>query len=291
MAMIQHTTATTPANQVASTLNQDGVVIVDNLLKGSDVDELLEILKPEFDAQSVGGGKQFGNAKKSVAGIFRNSPKFAERLLTNKLINEATGLILGPNGDHYRLTVSGAGEIWKGGEEQYLHREIDIYAPYIAYDPGSPEYVVFAMFAASDFTRDNGATRLVPGSHRWPADRKAGSARPEEIAQAEMVKGSVVMWLGKTVHGLGANRTDQPRRSFGVAFSVDWLAQEENQYVVYPPDAIKHLSVEAQRLIGYRASPGVGWVRGRDSDWLVRAAGAGASSGPTGYVEEPALTT
>lgn len=286
MAKIAHFPRSAPAGEIAARLAQDGAVIVDNLLTASQVDRLLEILAPDFDALPINTDPIFGGAKKSVVGIFHKSGELVEHLLLNRLVHEVTSLALAKGGRHYKLTVSGAGEIWGGGEAQVLHRELDVYEPFIHYDPALPEYICFTMFAASDFTADNGATRIVPGSHLWPAERDPTSARPEEIAQAEMKKGSIVMWLGKTVHGLGSNITDRPRQSFATSYVVDWLAQEENQYLLYPPEAVRGFPVEAQRLLGYRASNFLGWVRGLNSECLLEKAQPGQLSGPSGIFEE-----
>jgi len=285
MAEIIHLPATAAPDVIATTLADQGAVIVDNLLSVEQVDRLLAIVKPDFDALPLDGDPQFGGAKKSAVGIFDKSPELIEAILLNKLVHQVTAIALAKGGQHYRLTVSGAGEIWGGGKAQVLHRELDIYEPYIHYDPALPEYICFTMFAASDFTRENGATRLVPGSHLWPADRDPTSARPDEVAQAEMKKGSIVMWLGKTVHGLGANYTDQPRRHFGTSYVVDWLAQEENQYLLYPPETAKNFPLEAQQLLGYRASNSVGWVRGLSNECLLHKAEPGELSGPMGLFD------
>lgn len=286
MAEIRHFARTAAAKDIAATLARDGAVIVDNVLADGQVDRLLEILKPDFDALPINADSAFGGAKKSVVGIFHKGPELIADLLLNQLVHDVTALALAKGGRHYKLTVSGAGEIWGGGEAQVLHRELDVYEPYIHYAPALPEYICFTMFAASDFSAENGATRIVPGSHLWPADRDPTSARPDEVAQAVMTKGSIVMWLGKTVHGLGANTTDRPRQSFATSYVVDWLAQEENQYLLYPPEMVRGFPVEAQRLLGYRASNFLGWVRGLHSECLLEKAQPGQLSGPSGIFEE-----
>ena len=84
------------------------------------------------------------------------------------------------------------------------------------------------MVALSDFTAANGATRVVPGSHLWPAGREPA---PEEILQAEMPAGAALFYLGSTVHGGGANRTArEARRGMFVGYVVGWLRTEENLF-------------------------------------------------------------
>jgi ectoine hydroxylase-related dioxygenase (phytanoyl-CoA dioxygenase family) len=86
-----------------------------------------------------------------------------------------------------------------------------------------PELQVASMVALVDFRAENGATRIVPGSDRWPHDR-----RPEEseIAEAEMPAGSAALYLGSTIHGAGTNATASEWRhglhvSYVLGYAVD----------------------------------------------------------------------
>jgi ectoine hydroxylase-related dioxygenase (phytanoyl-CoA dioxygenase family) len=84
------------------------------------------------------------------------------------------------------------------------------------------------MWAITDFRSDNGATLLVPGSHKWGKDREP---KDEEIPSAEMSAGSVLYWLGGTLHGAGANVSNDWRYGVILTYSLGWLRQEENQYL------------------------------------------------------------
>jgi ectoine hydroxylase-related dioxygenase (phytanoyl-CoA dioxygenase family) len=105
------------------------------------------------------------------------------------------------------------------------------------------------MVALTDFCAENGATRVVPGSHRWPLDR---SPEPDEIADAEMPTGSAVLYLGSTIHGGGANSTgDEWRLGLHVSFVLGWLRTEENNYLAVPPAVAATLPRAAQEVLGY----------------------------------------
>ena len=190
------------------------------------------------------------------------------QLPLNPVVQSVADNILGPTCNTYQLHATGAIQVWGGGKNQPLHRELDAYQPFIKPNPDDPEYILFFMFAGSDFSAENGATRLVPGSHRWPSDQQA---KEEEVAQADMPQGSVVVWLGKTLHGLGTNTTDTPRTGIFFSFSVGWLRQEENQYLAVPVDVAQQLPERMQQLLGYRAhGTFLGWVDGRDSTLQTR---------------------
>ena len=173
----------------------------------------------------------------------------------------------GPNCHHYNLGASVMLEVHRGGENQILHRENAIYQPYIEYIPEMREFIVSVNWAGTDFTLENGATRLVPGSHKWSEDR---IAKEDEIAQAVMPKGSAVVWLSRALHGAGASTSPEGRTAFFGSYVVDWVRQEENQYLTVPPEAAEKLPEKAQQLIGYRCSGTLGWVKGRAKENLLR---------------------
>jgi len=105
------------------------------------------------------------------------------------------------------------------------------------------------MVALEEFTLRNGATRLVPGSHRWPVEREA---LEEEFAEAAMLAGSAVVYLGSTLHGGGSNTTGKSgRRGLHLSYVVGWLRTEENNVLTTPPHLARSLPDRAQALLGY----------------------------------------
>jgi len=161
---------------------------------------------------------------------------------------------LRPNApDGYQLHVTAALNVAPGARAQVLHREED---PFTIFPLPRPHLIVATMWAISDFRAENGATLLVPGSHRWTADRQP---TPDEIVAAEMPAGSVLFWLGGTLHGAGANVSDEWRYGVVLTYSAAWLRQEENQYLDVPPDIAASLSPELQLMIGYKMSGALGF--------------------------------
>jgi len=151
---------------------------------------------------------------------------------------------LGANCERYQLHVTAALEVGPGAREQILHREED---PFKIFPLPRPNLIVASMWAIGDFTAENGGTRLVPGSHRWSEDRLPTI---DEIATAEMPAGSVLYWLGGTLHGAGANISDSWRFGVILSYSVGWVRQEENQYLSIAPKTVGKLSPELQALTG-----------------------------------------
>ena len=226
---------------IVSVLERDGVVAIRNIATPETMDRLLADLEPALVREEPGGGEFFGYRSKRVGGIVARTPVFSELIVDPLLLGLADAVLL-PNCETYQIPLSGLVQVWKGGEAQPLHRDTVGYDPYLKLGPGVPEIVLSAMWAVSDFSADNGATRFARGSHLWEPERKACDS---DIVQAVMPKGSVALWLGATLHGMAVNHTDTPRTGMVSGYCVGWLRQEENQYVVCPPDRRRHAARES----------------------------------------------
>ena len=257
-----------PLEDMRAALRDVGILIVERLVPDDVMDRIEGEIAPDLAAKEPGGGKFFGFRCKRLGGAVGRSQTFAHQLADPILLGLADALLL-ENCKTYQLQISSILQVWNGGELQPLHRDVGVYEPYVERRPGGPEIMVSLMWAMTDFTAENGATRLVPGSHLWDNERKATS---REEVQAVMPRGSLAIWRGAILHGMGVNRTDTPRTGLVGGFSAGWLRQEENQYLVCPPEKAQHLPERVQQLLGYKAhSPILGWVEDRDSKLLLRA--------------------
>eukprot|EP00913_Durusdinium_trenchii_P015472 g14533.t1 len=129
--------------------------------------------------------------------------------------------------------------------EQPLHRDRLAWGGFL---PSELEPQLNTIWAVTDFTQENGATRVVPGSNTWDPERQA---QEDEIAYAEMKAGSVLVYSGSVVHSGGKNQSDTDRMGLNITYCLGWLRQEENQYLSCPPDIAKDFSPELQALLGY----------------------------------------
>jgi len=137
-----------------------------------------------------------------------------------------------------------------------LHRDQWAFDMY----PFAKDYqvIVNAIWAMTDFTAQNGATRVVPGSHTFEDRLRFTEADTEPV---EMSKGSLFLYPGTTYHGGGANRSDTNRTGISLSYSASWLRQEENQYLAVPREIARTLPEELLRLIGYqRGAYALGYV-------------------------------
>ncbi len=105
------------------------------------------------------------------------------------------------------------------------------------------------MWALTDFTEANGATRVVPGSHR--AERSPDYGRPYDSVPAEMPAGSVLVWHGSLWHGGGANRTTERRVGIAMNYCAGWVRQQENQQLGIPLATLRDFEPRLQQLCGF----------------------------------------
>ena len=108
--------------------------------------------------------------------------------------------------------------------------------------------VINVMIALSDYTAENGATVVVPGSHKWEPGREP---QPDEITQAVMSPGSAAIFTGQTLHGGGKNVSGVPRRGLSVSYCHGWLVPVENSWLGIPLEKVRALPERAQSLLGY----------------------------------------
>jgi len=112
-----------------------------------------------------------------------------------------------------------------------------------------PPLVCNSMWALTDFTAENGATRIVPGSHRFPARPEYGT-HPDSIP-AEMSRGSVLIWNGSLWHGGGANRSARRRVGIAMNYCAGFIRQQENQQLGIPLDLVRTFEPRLQELAGF----------------------------------------
>jgi ectoine hydroxylase-related dioxygenase (phytanoyl-CoA dioxygenase family) len=256
--MIRRFRTNVEAATIASALREDGIVIVEELLAQEHIDQLGDEIAPHLAPQEPGGGVFFGKRVKRLAGLFQYG-RAIEAIVSTPLLIELVGSVLLPNCLNFRLGLTSALQNFPGGEDQPLHRDGDIYHPYLKIDG---EALVSVMIAGSDFTKANGGTRIAVGSHLWPRERLADDS---EVHQVEMPRGSAAIWLGNTLHGLAVNRSAAPRLGIVLGYALGWLRQEQEQFLIVPPERAALMPPEVRKIIGYQThGPFLGWKTGND---------------------------
>lgn len=238
--------ASATADEVADAIRTAGCAVVERLADEALCDRLAEELAPHLAATPTGGDEFTGADTRRTGALLARCPSSVE-LVAHPLVLDVADAVLWAKKTTFQLHLTQAITIGPGAEAQYLHRDqwcFDFF-PF----PDDVEVELATIWALDDFTEEVGATRVVPGSHTLG---DVSALRPADTVPAEMPRGSVVLYSGRTVHGGGANTTpDRWRTGINVDYVLGWLRQEENQYLSVPIDVVRDLPERVQRLMGY----------------------------------------
>ncbi len=240
-----HLPASATADELHDVLASDGAVIIDDLAGTDLIDRVVTEMTPYIEATPPGSDDFSGRNTKRTGALIARSPSSHE-LIEHPTILAVTAKLL-DRAQTFQLHLTQVISIGPDSPGQSIHR--DQWAFDFFEFPSDYHVQCNTIWALTDFTEENGATRLMPGSQDLPNDH---SHTVDETVPAEMGKGSCLLYTGKVYHGGGANRSDQTRMGLNITYDVGWLRQEENQYLSVPHDVAVTLPDELLRLMGYR---------------------------------------
>lgn len=244
-------------------LRRDGYCIVPDVVPRELVEALHGDLRDRFARTPFCDGDFYGRATKRFGALLRRSPH-ADAFVRHPLILDIAQAVLGPWCDSIQLNLTQGVEIHPGAEEQAPHRDQDMWRG----PKGEMEYLLNVMWPFTPYTAENGATVVWPGSHR---EQDNYLLQRDAAIPAEMEPGSVLLFLGSTLHGGGANRTRQPRTGMIISYCLGWLKPFENQWLVYPPEIARSFPPELAALVGYGLHrPNLGNYEGQCPSVLLR---------------------
>jgi hypothetical protein len=246
--------ADAPPERVAEALAQAGCAVVERLVEPAMLDRVRSELAPHLDATPYGPDEFSGRRTRRTGGLIGRSPT-CRALVMHPVVLGVVGSVLG-HATSYQLHLTQVIAVGPGEPAQPIHRDqwaFDFF-PF----PSGYEVQCNTLWAMTDFTEANGATRLVPGSNRQ-ADRLQFTL--EQSQPAEMPAGSVLFYTGALYHGAGANRSGEMRFGLNLTYALSWLRQEENQYLAVPAEIARELPEPLLRLMGYaRGAYALGYV-------------------------------
>lgn len=243
MAQLNTFPATAGVDEIADSIRDQSYAIVHGVLDEAALARLRGELRPHLDETGTGFEAFTGFRTKRFGALLARVPMSREMVL-NPVVHGVAQNLLGPSCSRIQLNYTGVMHLEPGEKAQTLHRDTGFYP---LQNP-CPPLILATMWAVSDFTVENGATCFVPGSHLWDDRRQP---LPEEIVAAEMPAGSVLLYIGATVHGGGANRANAARTGVALHYTLGWLRQEENQYLAVPRELARTFRPELQELMGY----------------------------------------
>jgi len=247
----------------AATIDGDGYCVVEGVLDRDTVARIRAELSSIFETTPYGRDDFEGHRTRRVYSLFSKT-RALDELPTHPLVLDMLDRVLGPA----QLSAPTGIEIGPGEVAQGLHPDDAIYP----LPRPHAELVVNVMWPFDDFTEANGATRIVPGSHRW-VDEIPGP--DTETISISMPAGSVLMYRGSLWHGGGANSTSRERIGVVMHYAAAWLRPVENHVLAVPRAVVATLSPKLQELLGYNVCPPfIGYVDGRHPRRLLDTADA-----------------
>ena len=245
-------------------LQRDGFLVLSGVLSEVEVKALAAELEPWLQRTPRCEGDFHGWSTTRVNGLLSKAP-VVQRLALHPRILALAEAALAPACDCIRLNMTQAIRIHPGQRAQAAHRDEEMWPG----DPNGQVWSLNVMWAVSDFTETNGATRLWPRSH---VDRLGRTPDPGQAIQGVMKAGSALIYLGGLTHSGGANRSAADRTGVVIGYCAGWLRTYEEQFLAYPREIAREFPLELQRLIGYRHHrPNLGAWEGQDPIEYLRA--------------------
>jgi ectoine hydroxylase-related dioxygenase (phytanoyl-CoA dioxygenase family) len=245
---------------VVNELRRDGYVVLPEVVGAGQLAGIRRELAPFLQGRLFGRNDFEGFHSERVYGLLAKAPSVGA-LVEHPAVLELVDAILDPN---YLLSANLAINVHPGETAQALHSD-DAYCRIPR--PREP-MGISAIWAIDDFTDDNGATEVIPGSHAWGDEKPDPS--DERALQITMPAGSVVVFMGTLLHRGGANRSNGTRLGITPQYCQPWIRQIENMTLAVPPSVASALSPLVQSLLGYSIHPPfIGYVDGRDPRRLL----------------------
>ncbi|TDT40072.1 ectoine hydroxylase-related dioxygenase (phytanoyl-CoA dioxygenase family) [Streptomyces sp. BK208] len=258
----------TPAEEILKTVTRDGGVVIENFLTheqiarfNAEIEQPLRALRPGSAHENEIVAAFHGSNTKRLTNLVTHSATFRSEVIDHPLVHEISDLVFLQESGTYWMTTAQVIEIGPGNQAQMLHRDLENWFPFIGMGPAGPEVTINFLVALTDFTEENGATRVIPGSNHWSDFEDRGT--PDQTIPAVMNAGDVLLISGKTAHGGGANRTgDEYRRGLAFTFNAGFLTGEEAYPFLVDGELARTLSPRVQRMLGFRSqyptgSPGL----------------------------------
>lgn len=251
----------TPIEEILAVVDRDGGVIIEAFVSAdivsafnADVDAALSALSAGTPHSDIPPDHHGENTKR-LCNLITISPTFREQIITDELMLDLAERMLTRWSDSVWMSTAQLIEIGPGNARQPLHRDHGNYPVFRPLGAAGPEVMINFLIAFTDFTEENGATRVIPGSHLWDDFEDLEEARDQaRTIPALLNAGDALLISGKVVHGGGANvTTDEYRRGLAVPFNLGYLVPEEAYPFLVPMEVAKTLPPRIQQLIGFRS--------------------------------------
>lgn len=230
--------------RLVEALKTDGACILEGVLSADGLRQMKAECLPFIEATETGRDDFTGRKTTRTGALVARSQACREAVMQPTITGGAKAF-LAPYCETIQLHLTQFIRIKPGQAVQPLHRDRLAWGGYLL---PSLEPQFNTIWAITDFSQENGATNVIPGSNRWDPERHPSR---DEVEFAEMEAGSVLVYSGSVVHSGGANVSDADRIGLNITYALGWLRQEENQYLSCPPEIAKDFDPELQAMLGY----------------------------------------
>ncbi len=252
MPQVRHLPPDCSTDDLIDLLEQDGAAIVDGFVSDAWLAEFNAAVQTSvdhytpYDYGEPEAEEFLGRQTVRLNGLLNKAPNYIDLISDERLLT-VMDHFLGPQCGQYRLNSSEVIEIHRGETAQELHWDDVIWPAHFWAPDKLLQFNV--MVAATDFTENNGATQVVPGSHQW--DHSTREAKAEEVTLATMKAGSAVFIPGKTLHGGGTNTDGTKRRAIVASYVLGWLRTQENHFLHTTVEQARQWPERVRQLLGY----------------------------------------
>jgi ectoine hydroxylase-related dioxygenase (phytanoyl-CoA dioxygenase family) len=259
--MLKHSHPDTPLPELLAQLRSDGYVILPELMPPQERQAIRQALAPYLQGEHPGRNHFEGYKSQRVYALLAKSPVFAD-LAAHPLVWNVCEELLGPS---FMLGACLAIQTHPGETVQPLHFDDSFYRV----PRPRPAYGISTFWNIDEFTVENGATEIIPGSHLWGEETPLGAAfddsfqpgfvQPEQhhpdLQSAVMPAGSLMITQGTLWHRGGANRSSKPRLVITPQYCAAWCRQMETMLLAVPPETVARYPARVQQLLGYNIHP------------------------------------
>ena len=254
----------TPNAEILKIVAEDGGVIVEQFLPNDVIEAFKAEMAPYIAARPPGSPELIGTYESGaepevdqgwghntvrLTKLISRSETFRTKIAADEKLFDLAKQQLA--NDHFWMSTAQVIYIGPGSLPQFLHRDLENYPVFRALGRTGPEVMCNSIFAISDFTEANGATRVIPGSNNW--DDYDERRDHEDTIPVEMKKGDVLFFSGKVIHGGGGNISDEWRFGLSISFCAPYLLPEEAVPLLIDVEMAKALPRHVQQMTGFRS--------------------------------------
>jgi len=214
------------SNSMLAKFERDGYVIIPDFFDANEAafyrDTLLNLAQEEIQ-NNTSFLYGYGNLAQRIYNLANKTDVFDNLLGDKRLHNILNRIFKRPTFHQlYNLSSWHANILSPNAAAQKLHADAAVPEPL-------PNWIIRANvnFLTEDYTVENGATLVLPGSHRFLSHPKPNDYEniKNQLIPLEAKRGAIVIWNGHVWHQSGENKSQNPRVALLACYSASFLLE------------------------------------------------------------------